>query len=199
MKVGIIVQARMTSTRFPGKPMALLHGRPVLWHVLTAALKIGPTVILAVPCQPISLPMVELGSDMGCAIYTGTENDVLRRYNSAATCFELDVIMRITADCPKLDPDVCKRVLDAVPTADYASNVRPRTYEKGLDCEAFTRGALVNAHHEAVEMYDREHVTPWMQRALGNTANIESGNPERAEKDWCVDTPDQLQVMNEAA
>ncbi len=196
MTSGIIVQARMNSTRFPGKVMALLDGQPVLWHVLTRAKQIGPDVIVAAPCQPETNPIVALAQSLGCKIFIGHEHDVLRRYAGAAKEFNLDIIMRITADCPRIDPDVCKEVLGAVPDVDYACNVMPRTYEAGLDCEAFTRGALVCADNEAMDASDREHVTPWMQRNVPSRANIESGNPARAETNWCIDTPEQLEAMN---
>ena len=196
MTSGIIVQARMNSTRFPGKVMALLDGQPVLWHVLTRAKQIGPPVIVAAPCQPESEPIVELAQALKCGIFLGDEQDVLGRYAAAAKAFGLDIIMRITADCPRLDPDVCKEILGFVPGAAYASNVMPRTYERGLDCEAFTRGTLVCADNEVQNAADREHVTPWMQRNVASRANIESGNPDRAETNWCIDTPEQLEAMN---
>ncbi len=197
-KTGVLVQARMGSTRLPGKVMALLKGRPVLEHVLERAIKIGPQVIVVTPCEERSQPIVDLAKDMGCEVFMGSEGDVLSRYARASSAFRLEIVMRITADCPKLDPEVCKLVLAKVPPADYSSNVLPRTYEKGLDCEAFTAELLATAHRKATSKPDREHVTPWMQRNANYIVNIEGHERGRRFTDWCIDTQEQLDAMNAA-
>lgn len=200
MTVAVIVQARMTSKRFPGKIMADLCGKPVLHHVLTRCKQIvgADVVICALPDRPSSSRPEALAKELNCKVYRGCEDDVLDRYLRAARRFKADVIVRITADCPLIDPEVCSEVLHRLIThqADYVSNVCPRTFEKGLDCEAFTRWTLELAAKKATDPYDREHVTPWMQRQYHlNKINVESGKPRRARKNWCVDEKEDLERL----
>ena len=208
MTAAVIIQARMNSKRFPGKVLADLCGKPVLWHVLTRCLMIegADMVVLAVPDEKESEPLADLAKSLGVSVFRGPEPDVLKRYLGAARLFDADIIMRITADCPLIDPVICGEVLAAVkrPHIDYASNLLPRTFERGLDCEAFTRRVLEQAAHMAMSPYDREHVTPWMQRAKGiMKVNIESGSPERERINLCVDYPGDLKriakLMRKAA
>jgi spore coat polysaccharide biosynthesis protein SpsF (cytidylyltransferase family) len=99
------------------------------------------------------------------AVYEGPEHDVLSRYCGAAVKHEAEIIMRITADCPLLSPELCAEVLNGLKQsdADYASNILPRTFPKGFDCEVFTLQMLWHADMHS-EDHEREHVTPWMQR-----------------------------------
>jgi spore coat polysaccharide biosynthesis protein SpsF len=194
----VIVQARTGSKRFPYKVLADLCGKPVLWHVLSRALEIKgkQAVVLAVPDEGPSDNLANLARAMGVKVWKGPEDDVLTRFVGAARKENADYIMRITADCPLIDPDVCSQVLEAAktPGIDYASNVMPRTFEKGLDCEAFTRWALELTNKRALIAYDREHVTPLMQlNKIFKRINVESGDPSRAEKNWCVDYPEDLE------
>lgn len=151
--IGIIVQARMTSKRFPGKSLAMIDSKPVLQHVLERAKSIKAPlkilkpikVILAVPDTPESEPMLQLADKLGIDNFCGSEDNVLQRYYAAASFFKLDVIMRITGDCPFIDPALCSEVLHLLlwRKLDYTSNVFPeRTFPQGLDCEAFTFDCL---------------------------------------------------------
>lgn len=200
-KIGIIIQARMTSTRFPGKSLAIIHKKPVLEWVLSRALKIRPPkglkaeVILAVPDTDESEPMLELADTMKVSNFCGPEFNVLKRYYDAARFFKFEYIVRITADCPFIDPTVCSEVLQLLiwRKLDYTSNVFPkRTYPAGLDCEAFTFDCLEAAHKLAESPYDTEHVTPWMQR----TEEVRKGSVEQAKdmshKNWCVDYQEDI-------
>src|SRR5665648_559227 len=184
MTAAVIVQARMGRKRFPGKVLADLCGRPMLWHVLTRCLMIdgADMVVLAVPDEPESEPLAVLAKGLGVSVFSGPEADVLKRYACAARLFDADIIMRITGDCPLIDPVICGEVLAAVkrPGIGYASNLMPRTFERGLDCEAFTRRVLEQAAHTAMSPYDREHCTPWMQRSRSvlkvNIESVEAAN-----------------------
>jgi spore coat polysaccharide biosynthesis protein SpsF len=194
----VIVQARCNSTRFPRKVLADLCGQPVLWHVLSRCrdIKGADMVILAVPDEAESDQIEVVADSLAIPIVRGSETDVLSRYLKAARWVAADYIMRVTADCPLIDPHVCGAVLDAVKRGDvdYASNVLPRTFEQGLDCEAFTRWALEVAARDAIDLYDREHVTPFLQRSnLFKRINIESGEPKRAEMNLCIDYPNDLE------
>lgn len=204
MKVVCIVQARMGSKRLPGKVLLPLGGHPVLWHVLTRCQRIPcvGAVVLAIPDEAASAELRDEARKVGVSRYFGPEQDVLRRYWGVASYCEVDVIVRITADCPFIDPEVCGRVLQLLLDAnvDYASNVYPeRTWPKGLDCQAFTREALERAHREATDPYDREHVCPWMERNL-RTACIPGPGPDGVS--LTLDTPEDYerlqQIMKEA-
>lgn len=202
-RIGVIVQARMTSRRFPGKSMALLLGKPVLERVLERVITIPNTkTVLAVPDTPESDPMLDLASKMGVDNFCGSELNVLSRYLSAARFFKFDYIVRITADCPFIDPRVCKECIDLLlfRKLDYCSNIFPnRTFPQGLDCEVFTFDCLDAAHQEAAGPYDLEHVTPWMQRTEGLVrANIEQ-KIDTSHLNYCVDTPDDIERLEKLA
>lgn len=201
--VGVIVQARMTSKRFPGKSMALLLGEPVLKRVLDRVKTIPSTrLVVAVPDMPESEPMLELTDYMGIESFLGPENNVLRRYLQCAKHFNFQYILRVTADCPFIDPRVCKEVIDLLlfRKLDYCSNIYPvRTFPAGMDCECFTFDCLEAAHHYASGPYDLEHVTPWMQRTEGlRIANVEQ-RIDMSGQNWCVDYPEDIQRLEELA
>jgi len=194
MTIGAVIQARMSSTRFPGKSMMLLAGKPVLERVIERA-KLIPfvqKVIVAMPSDKASAPMGELCERMGVETFYGPEDDVLRRYYLAAMTFDLDTIVRITGDCPFVDPVVAGEVLALLKAEnlDYCSNVFPvRTYPKGFDVEAFTFDALEAAHLRAKKSYDREHCTPWIQRKRGiRRANVRQ-RIDHSNINLCVDFP----------
>lgn len=165
----VIVQARMTSSRLPGKVMLDLGGHTVLWHVLRrcAAIPGVDVVCCAVPDTATSAPIESEVATCGAIPVRGPEADVLERYRLAAEATGADVVMRVTSDCPVVDPELCGRVLAAraAAGAGYACNNMPRSWPHGLDCEAFTRAALEQAAALATDPYDREHVTPWLRRS----------------------------------
>jgi spore coat polysaccharide biosynthesis protein SpsF (cytidylyltransferase family) len=199
-KIGVIVQARMTSKRFPRKSTAKLLGIPVIAHVFDKVKSIDnvSNVIVAVPDTPESEPILQIADGMGIANFCGSENDVLTRYYEAAKFFNLDVIMRITGDCPLLDVNVCNKVLGLFlwRSPDYCSNIYPvRTYPKGLDCEVFSFDALEAANIICTEASDREHVTPYMQR---EDAIIKAQIRQREDRsfiNYCVDYPEDIQRL----
>lgn len=195
MKTVAIIQARMTSTRFPGKVMAVLGDRPILAHVIERALRIRncDEVVVASPASHESKLLFDLATKLGVPFVYGSENDVLGRYFVAAEKHEADVIARITADCPLIDPEVCAQIIELRrrENADYASNVHPRSYPKGLDCEVFTFEKLRRANQNATEDYDREHVTPWIIRNSARV-NYPSGIFNISELRWTVDYEEDL-------
>lgn len=194
MTIGAVVQARMTSKRFPGKVLADLGGKPVLEHVLTRVKMIPfvDTVICAFPADEKSTPIYEVAQKCGAWCSSGPEKDVLARYLGAAEQYGLDVIVRITADCPFIDPLVCGEVIALLHAFqfDYASNCFPkRSYPMGLDCQAFTFDCLEAAHIEAKKPYDREHVCPWMERTKGIHRGCVSQREDHSKTNLCVDYP----------
>lgn len=195
MTVACIVTARMTSARLPGKPMMLLAGEPVIRHVLRRCKAIPGVdkVVLATPDSPRSRPLVnEAVAIGGLFLCAGSETDVLARFHAAAVAAKADYLVRVTGDCPLIDPAICGEVLSLLITtgADYASNVLPRGFPKGLDCEAFRMGALAAAHKCALTAYDREHVTPWMQRH-GHRVNLDPPADWR----WVLDTQEDYERL----
>jgi spore coat polysaccharide biosynthesis protein SpsF len=199
-RTAIVVQARMTSSRLPGKVLQLLDDRCVLEHVLTRCATIpgADAVVCAVPDAPESAAIETVAARCGAMTFRGSEHDVLDRYLGAARAARADVVLRVTSDCPLIDPAICGALLAlrAARGADYASNVAPRSFPQGLDCEAFTAAALVQAAATATEPYDREHVTPWLRRSPGFVrANLHSGDEHQATQRWTLDYPEDLAFL----
>jgi spore coat polysaccharide biosynthesis protein SpsF (cytidylyltransferase family) len=197
LATAIIIQARMGSTRLPGKVLEDLCGRPVLQHVIERCRRIPSAnlVVCAVPDSPASDPLAAIAVAHGAVVSRGSETDVLSRYANAAREVGADVVMRVTSDCPLIDWEVCDRVLRLrlQSGADYAANNMPPSFPHGLDCEAFTSAALFRAALEATEAYDREHVTPYLRRTTGMTRiNLTADDPQHAHHRWTLDFPEDL-------
>lgn len=195
--LGIIISARMTSTRFPGKSMALLAGKPVLQRVIERAKRIDTNakVIVSVPDKPESEPMLQLAEKMHVSNFCGDEYDVLKRTYDAAIFHGLDIIVRITGDCPFIDPQVCREVISLLVwrKLDYASNIFPnRSYPRGLDCEVFTMDCLEAAHLLANRPDEREHVTLWMQKNSEIVKANVMQKVDASDRNFCVDYPEDI-------
>ena len=164
MRTVAIVQARMGSTRFPGKVLRDLNGRPVLAHVVQRLRRSRcvDEVVVATTTATSDNGVAALAQSLGVAAVRGPEDDVLTRFVIAAREHRADVIVRVTADCPLLDPRLVDRVVRALDHrhADYACNVLPPTYPDGYDVEALTASCLARMDTEASLAYEREHVTP---------------------------------------
>jgi len=177
--------------------MQELAGRPVLDHVLTRCASIGGAdiVVCAMPDQAESDVLEAIALKTGAVAFRGSETDVLSRYIGAARSVGAKVLMRVTSDCPLIDPDICDAVLALRKrkNVDYAANNMPATFPHGLDCEAMTIDALLEAHETAHESYDREHVTPWLRRATHiRRANLSSQDATLAHHRWTLDYPEDL-------
>jgi spore coat polysaccharide biosynthesis protein SpsF (cytidylyltransferase family) len=163
MRVVLVVQARMGSTRFPGKVMAPLRGRPMLDHVLARARRARclDQVVLATTDHPLDDALLPVAEKHSVVVVRGSEDDVLSRFVTAAAVTAADIVVRVTADCPLLDPRLVDRVTRALVRtgADYASNVSPPSYPDGYDVEALSVAALRRISVMAVLPYQREHVT----------------------------------------
>ncbi len=162
-----VIQARLSSTRLPGKVLLPLKGRPVLDWVATAAQAIPgiDKVVVATSTDPSDDSVAQWAKSFGVACHRGPLDDVLARFALAAAAENADIVMRLTADCPLLDPQVCGEVLALLKRTGsaYASNASPPSWPDGLDCEAFTRAALDAAAAEATRPADREHVTVFIR------------------------------------
>jgi spore coat polysaccharide biosynthesis protein SpsF len=162
-----IIQARMGSTRLPGKVLENVGGRLVLARVVERARRASllDTVVVATTTAPADDAIAEWCGREGVPCFRGSEDDVLDRYLGAAREFGADVVVRLTADCPLLDPGVIDLVIAAFAgePCDYAANILEPTYPDGLDTEVFSRAALERAAAEAGLPSEREHVTPYIR------------------------------------
>ncbi len=170
-QVAVIIQARMGSTRLPGKVLKPLCGLPVLWHIIhrVKAAKIPGAIIVATSTKRGDNPIEDNCRHWGIPCYRGEEDDVLKRYYGALTFldhsgFSADNIVRITADCPLIDPVLIDKGISIAQNGgwDYISNTQPPSFPDGLDVEVISRRALVIANSFAKKRSDREHVTPFI-------------------------------------
>jgi spore coat polysaccharide biosynthesis protein SpsF (cytidylyltransferase family) len=180
MRVVCIIQARMGSSRLPGKSLRALRGRPLIAHVIERAKAIPGVdrVVLATSIAPRDEPLGVYVESLNVPVFYGDELDVLRRYAQAAAEHQADVIMRVTGDCPFLAPEVADEVLRMYHTnplgATFASNDTTFSgYPDGTDVEIFSRELLDVANAAATDQSDREHVTKWMRREVC-TATLQS-------------------------
>lgn len=196
--LGIIVQARMGSTRLPGKVLKPLGGVPAILRVLDRCRKITDRVSVATTISTQDNILIDTVFNHCQEIYQGSELDVLDRYHRFSYIAQYDPIVRITGDCPLLDPDVAKRVIDIYNTGryDYVSNVHPPSWPDGLDIEVFSQDVLSKAwaHAKGVE---REHVTPYIWRRphkfrLGNLMNPRDLSTHR----WTLDTQEDYDFLD---
>ncbi|MDR9392441.1 MAG: glycosyltransferase family protein [Trueperaceae bacterium] len=197
----VIVQARMGSTRLPGKVLMDLEGRPMLERQLErlARARTPDAIVIATSKDVRDQPIVDLAERLHIPFTRGSEEDVLDRYTQAARTYEADVVARVTADCPLVDPavlDQCVHTLADDPSLDYASNTLERTYPRGLDVEAMTRSTLESAAREATDPADREHVTRfiWRQPERFHLGSLQHST-NHSHLRWTVDTDKDLQVI----
>jgi len=200
MSVVAIVQARMGSSRLPGKVLREISGQPLISVLLKrlARSRRLDRVVVAIPKGTADDVLAEFLGTNGFAAFRGSENDVLQRYFEAAKESGADIVVRVTGDCPFIDPTLVDTVIDSLVSsgADYASNVAPPTFPDGLDVEVFRFSALRRAASEARELAHREHVTPYLRESgQFRTVNVINGADHSAER-WTVDELGDLQVAD---
>lgn len=199
MKTVAIVQARMGSIRFPNKVMRPICATPMIGLLLArlSQSKRIDQIVLATSHDPRNEPLAEYVRELGYAAYQGSENDVLDRYYQAAREAEADVVVRITGDCPLIDPQVVDAVIDLFQQGpvDYAANTVLSTFPDGLDAEVFAFQTLETAWKQAKEPRQREHVTPFMRESgLFRLANLSHASDQSSER-WTVDEPEDFEVV----
>lgn len=202
MKVVIIVQARMTSTRLPGKILKPVLGRPLLEYLVERLRRVASQheIVIATTDNDTDLPVVELCNRLNVSCFRGSEEDVLARYYLAACEYGADAIVRITSDCPLIDPVVIDEVIglyyENSDKYDYVSNIYTRTYPRGMDTEVFSFRALEEAYNESTKPSDREHVTEFIyeQPERYRIANI-SYAVDQSRHRWTVDTPEDFLLI----
>ena len=205
-RVVAIIQARMGSSRLPGKVLLPLSGRPVLAHVVKRARDSGvlDEVVVATTDAPLDDPVAELASKLGAMVFRGSESDVLSRYAGAAETFSADIVVRITADCPLVDPEVLAEMVvrfqdlrKSDQRADVLTNARVRSFPRGLDVEIFTREALNAANAEATAPHQREHVTPFLYENPSRFRIVDQLREEDASRyRLTLDTAEDYELLN---
>lgn len=204
MKIKAIIQARTGSTRLPNKVLLEINGKPLLWHVinrLSFSKKLDQVILATTDNQADDL-LEDFAKKYGINYFRGSENDVLDRYYQCAKLNEADVIVRITADCPLIDPEVVDKVIENFlnnkENCDYCANVLPPTFPDGLDTEVFSFKTLERAWNEAKLTSEREHVTAYIYKnpekfKLQNVANEIDLSSLR----WTVDTENDFKFVKE--
>jgi len=193
----------MGSTRLPGKVLRPIAGKPMLGHQLRRlqACASIDEVVVATSDQPDDDDVAEFASGAGFRVHRGSADDVLKRMVRAAIDVGADVVVRVTGDCPLIDPDVTARVVDQlvghVDTCDYASNVLRRTYPRGLDAEAIFADTLQRLDRIATSSLDREHVTTAIRSGRPDLFLVRSVEDEVDNSDlrWTVDEPDDVRLL----
>jgi glutamate-1-semialdehyde aminotransferase/spore coat polysaccharide biosynthesis protein SpsF (cytidylyltransferase family)/predicted dehydrogenase len=195
-----IVQARMGSSRLPGKSLADIEGRPMLWHVIQRVkrARLIDRVVVATSTSSADDAIEKMCHENGVTCYRGSEHDVLDRFYAAARGEKAAQVVRITADCPLIDPEVIDRVVRRFERGDldYASNAMVRSYPDGLDTEVFSFSALERAWHEAGKTSEREHVTPYLRSDKFRTGNVENNSAALYQHyRWTVDEAQDLEFI----
>lgn len=201
MKTTVIIQARTGSTRLPGKVLMKLYDQPMLAHVIDRckAIQSVDHVMVATTTDISDDAIVKLASRMNIDVYRGSETNVLSRYYEAAQSTQSDVIVRVTSDCPLLDPQISNKVVQAFKadeTLDYCSNTLQRSFPQGLDTEVFTFHALESAYRQAKEAFEQEHVTPYIYQHEKMFKLSQYVSPQNfSHYRWTVDTLEDFKLV----
>ena len=200
MKITAIVQARVGSTRLPGKVLKKILGKTILEYGIERIQKAKyiKNIVIATPDKKRDLKIVKLVKKLGIDIYRGSEKDVLDRYYQAAKHFKTRHIARITSDCPIIDPQVIDAVAQRYLTskADYCSNNLEDTFPDGQDVEIFSFAALKNAWENARLLSEREHVTPYIKKHPEKFKLASFKNKvDLSSKRWTVDEPNDFALI----
>lgn len=201
MTITIINQARMTSQRLPGKVLREVLGKPLLAYQIERLQKVAlaDRIMTATTTNPEDDPIVALSERLGVPVFRGSEADVLGRYYGAAQSSGADVVVRVTADCPLNDPAVIDAViryyLDHQPV-DFVSTALQPTFPKGIGAAAFSFRCLEEAHREASDPAEREHVTPFLYwRPERYRLGCLTHDTDCSQNRWTVDTIEDFELI----
>ncbi|MEX2451905.1 MAG: glycosyltransferase family protein [Rhodospirillales bacterium] len=203
MTTAITIQARMGSTRLPGKVLKDAVGKPLL-DLMIERLKRVPgadKIIVATTAKPADDPIVELAERAGVNFYRGSENDVLARVLEAARTHGVNVIVETTGDCPLIDPGVIQNIIDTYRAtgADYVSNVIERSYPIGMDTQVFATDILADVAERTDDPQDREHVSLFIYHhpEIYRLKNV-LAPPSLTAPDWrlTLDTPEDYEMIS---
>lgn len=199
-----IVQARMSSSRLPGKVLRLIGERPMLSWVVerTRQARLVDAVVVATTEDSSDDPLAAFCVEHGYPVFRGSLYDVLDRFVQTARAYQADIVVRITADCPLIDPNVIDLTITRLieTKADFTANRLPppwhRTYPIGLDVEVVRMAALERAWREAKEKHEREHVLPYLYDQQGRfKVEVVDTEPDYGDLRWTVDTPADLAML----
>jgi spore coat polysaccharide biosynthesis protein SpsF len=200
MKIVAIIQARMGSSRLPGKALKDINGRSMLARVVRRAGRSAliDQLVVATTEKELDDAIVSECESLGVPSFRGSEDDVLDRYYQTAKTFSAEGIVRITSDCPLIDPEIIDRVIQTFlnNNLDYASNTIEGTYPRGLDVEVFSFHALEVAWQKAAQKFEHVHVTPYIYRhneqfKIFSVTSVENFSDYR----WTVDTQEDLKLI----
>lgn len=200
--VSIIVQARMGSTRLPGKVLKTVLGKTLLAHMVERLRRVrnADSVIIATTVEPADDAIVAECARLGVLCTRGSEDDVLDRYHAAAKTVKADVVVRCTSDCPVIDPELVEELIArflAAGDRDYGSNAAiDRTYPRGLDAEICTFAALETANKESTSAFEREHVLEFLLVRPQRFKQLSLTHREDLSRHrWTVDTPEDFELV----
>lgn len=204
MKIGVIIQARMGSTRLSGKVMKDLFGKTVLEHVIERVKqsKIIDEIIIATTENSRDDVIKMEALRCGVKVFRGSEDDVLSRYYYAAKENNLDVVVRITSDCPLIDPLIIDKVMDFYLNSNYdlvtnaGINLSERTYPRGLDVEVFSFEVLEKTYKNADKLYQKEHVTPYIYETSTMIYYYKNKKDDSKHR-WTLDTEEDFILIKE--
>jgi spore coat polysaccharide biosynthesis protein SpsF len=199
MKTVIIVQARMTSTRLPGKVLKTVLNKPLLEYQMERLRRISMVdeIVIATTTNDTDQPIVDLCNRLSVSYFRGSEEDVLARYHGAAEKYNADIVVRVTADCPVIDPVVCEDVIAYfIKNQNQYDYVRLEQFPRGLDAEVFSFKVLDECFREAIDKPDREHVTPFIYRHPERyRLKHMTCNEDYSHHRWTVDTPEDFKLI----
>ena len=201
----VVIQARMGSSRLPGKVLREVCGRPLLALQVERMRRSrrADRILVATPDTPADQPLAALSRDLGLACFQGSENDVLDRFYQACRSVGLsdaDAVVRVTADCPLLDPDLMDEIIGIhlAGEYDYVTNTLPPSYPDGLDVEVLGFAALVRAWREAELPSDREHLTRFIRRRPESFRHRNlPHDPDLSALRWTVDQEEDLRFVTQ--
>lgn len=197
----IIVQARMGSTRLPGKVLKPIAGRPMLSYLVERLKRVrrARATVIATSTSPADQAIVEFCRSEQVDCTQGSEHDVLARFADTVRLFPAAIIVRVTADCPLIDPELIDEALTlyAGGAYDYVSNMLEPTWPYGMAVEVFSAAALEDAHREALDPAEREHVTPFIYwRPQRYRLKSFTREPDLSRCRWTVDTPEDFTLVS---
>jgi spore coat polysaccharide biosynthesis protein SpsF len=195
------IEARMTSSRLPGKVLMPAVGKPLL-ELMVERLRHArhvDAIVIATTEDPSSEPLCALAERLGIGCFRGSEDDVLARVLGAARAYDADLIVELTGDCPLIDPAIVDQVVERFleGDADYASNVLERTYPRGMDTQVFPTAVLAEVAELTDDPHDREHVSIYIYEhpERYRLVDVVSGRPELADYRLTVDEPDDYELI----
>jgi spore coat polysaccharide biosynthesis protein SpsF len=200
LKIVAIIQARMGSSRLPGKVLKDIRGQSMLGRVVNRvrrACSVDEVLVATTDC-PADDVVVQECRLSSVPVFRGNEDDVLDRYLRAAQWTNADIVVRITSDCPLVDPQITDKTIRAflAERPDYASNVMVRTYPRGLDTEVMTVQTLEQAWRKADQPYQHAHVTPYIYEHPEDFKLLSvTGDADYSQHRWTVDTAQDLEFI----